>query len=199
MRIDKKNPISFFFIGHFAIDTIIRFNKENLPTLGGSVSFGSLSLKTYIKDVDVSIISNLGSLNFNESLLDVIKNHDINLNGIKWTKTNNANFVLDYFDHSRSLTLKSRSPDLDFNDLPEELLNNPPDIIVLVPLCNEISYDYIMKIKNNFPNTYIGIDLQGFIRKIEDGHVSIERDKNIIDNMEKIINLIGEKLILKGS
>ncbi len=199
MRSSKKDLPSIFFVGHFAIDTIIRFNKEHKPTLGGSVSFGSLSLRTYTKDVNISIISNLGSLNFDRSLLDIVQTKDIDLNGIKWTDTNNTNFVLDYFNHSRSLTLKSRSPDLKFEDIPNEYLNNPPDVIVLAPLCNEISFDYIGKILKIFPDAYIGIDLQGFIRKIENGHVSIERDEKIIANMEKIINLIGERLILKGS
>ena len=199
MRSSKKDTPSIFFVGHFAIDTIIRFNKEHKPTLGGSVSFGSLSLRTYTKDVKISIISNLGSLNFDRSLLDIVKANGIDLNGIKWSDTNNTNFVLDYFNHSRSLTLKSRSPDLKFEDIPNEYLNNPPNVIVLAPLCNEISFEYISKIMESFPDAYIGIDLQGFIRKIENGHVIIERDENIIDNMEKIINLIGDKLILKGS
>ncbi|MFX1441919.1 MAG: PfkB family carbohydrate kinase [Promethearchaeota archaeon] len=199
MKSTKKNPPSIFFVGHFAIDTIIRFNKEHKPTLGGSVSFGSLSLRTYTKDVKVSIISNLGSLNFNRSLLDIVIANDIDLNGIKWTDTNNTNFVLDYFNHSRSLTLKSRSPDLKFENIPNKYLKNPPDVIILAPLCNEISFTYICKILECFPNAYIGIDLQGFIRKIENGHVSIERDEKIIENMENIINLIGDKLILKGS
>lgn len=141
----------------------------------------------------------MGSLNFDRSLLDIVQTNDIDLNGTKWTDTNNTNFVLDYFNHSRSLTLKSRSPDLEFEDIPNEYLNNPPDAIVLAPLCNEISFDYIGKILENFPDAYIGIDLQGFIRKIENGHVSIEGDEKIIANMEKIIYLIGERLILKGS
>ena len=199
MKSNIKDQSSIFFVGHFAIDTIIRFNKENKPSLGGSVSFGSLSLRTYTKDVKIGIISNLGSLNFDRSLLDIVQSKDIDLNGIKWTDTNNTNFVLDYFNHSRTLTLKSRSPDLKFEDIPNEYLNNPPDVIVLAPLCNEISFEYISKILKIFPDVYIGIDLQGFIRKIENGHVSIERDEKIIANMEQIINLIGDKLILKGS
>ena len=62
---------SIFFIGHFAIDTIIRFHKEHKPTLGGSVSFGSLSLRKYTQEVTIRIISNLGSLNFDKSLLEI--------------------------------------------------------------------------------------------------------------------------------
>jgi hypothetical protein len=121
------------------------------------------------------------------------------LKGLKWSEKNNTNFVLDYFNHSRSLTLKSKSPNLNFDDIPKEYLNNPPDVIVLVPLCNEISYNYVLKIKEQFPNAYIAIDLQGFIRKIENEHVLVVREEKIISNIENIINLIGDKVILKGS
>ncbi|TFG15793.1 MAG: hypothetical protein EU535_00935 [Promethearchaeota archaeon] len=200
MRSENKNNSSIIFAGHFAIDNIIRFKKESKPSLGGSVSYCSLALRIYAKDVKISIISNLGSLNFKNSLLDIIKNKDIDLKGVKWTETYNTNFILDYFNHSRTLSLKSRSPNLSFKDIPLEYLKNPPDVFVLVPLCNEITYDYVSKIIKKFPKAYIGIDLQGFIRKInEDGIVSYIQDDEIISNMQNIIKLIGDKLILKGS
>jgi len=130
----------------------------------------------------------------------LIKNKKIDLKGVVSSEVNNTNFVLDYYDHARTLTLKSRSPSLDFKDIPQAYINNPPDVIVLVPLCNEISYEYVSQILNKFPNVYIGIDLQGFIRKIdENGKVCYVYDDNIISNMTKIIKLIGDKLILKGS
>ena len=195
---NKKLP-SLFFIGHIAIDTIIRFHKEHRPTLGGSVSFCSLSLKTYTKDVIISVISSIGKLNFDNNLLDIIKDKDIDLRGLKWTDTYNTNFILNYYDHSRSLTLKSKSPNLEIKDIPEVYLNNPPDIIVLAPLCNEISFDYISNLVNHFPNSYVAIDLQGFIRNIDNGNVSIIRDDNIVLNLKRIINLVDEKLFLKGS
>ena len=199
MRNKKKICPSIFFFGHFSLDTIIRFQKKHKPTLGGSVSFGSLSLSSYTNDVRINIISNLGSLNFDKSLLNLVKNKDIDLKGLKWTETNNTNFILDYFNHSRTLILKSKGPNLEFKDIPDEYLNNPPEVIVLAPLCNEISYEYITDILKYFPNAYIAVELQGFIRYIENGHVSIVRDEKIISNMEKIVNLIGDKLILKGS
>ena len=48
MAIQKNNTaqtVNFCFIGHFAIDSIVRFKQKRKPTLGGSVTFGSLSLK----------------------------------------------------------------------------------------------------------------------------------------------------------
>jgi sugar/nucleoside kinase (ribokinase family) len=195
----NKDHISFFFAGHFAIDEIIRFKKESKPSLGGSVSFCSLALRTYTEDVDIGIISNIGRKNFDNSLLDLIRNKNIDLKGIKYSSVNNTNFVLDYFNHSRTLTLKSRSPNLTFEDIPREYFDNPPDVFVLVPLCNEISLEYVTQILKQFPDSYIGIDLQGFIRNIKNGKVSYVPDDKLISNMKKVIDLIGDRLILKGS
>ena len=109
-------------------------------------------------------------------------------------------FILKYFNHSRSLTIKSRSPNLKFEDIPSEYLSRNPDVIVLAPLCNEISHDYVLKILEHFPNSYIAIDPQGFIRKIDDkGNVLLLPDQDIIENFINIMRLIGHKLILKGS
>ena len=200
MTFQNKKSSSIIFTGHFAIDTIIRFKRRSKPSLGGSVSYCSLALSTYSQDVNISIISHLGTLNFDYSLLDGINHKNIDLKGIKYSESNNTQFVLDYYNHSRTLTLKYRSPNLEFNDIPVEYLDNPPDIIVLVPLCNEISIDYISQILKQFPNIYLGVDLQGFLRKIrEDGEVAYVYDEQIISNMDDIINLIGDKLILKGS
>ncbi len=200
MSSQKNKDLSFLFIGHLAIDSIIRFKKLRKPTLGGSVSFGSLALKKYCQNENISIVSNLGKLNFNMSLLRSLEKYNIDLRGIKWFDSNNTNFVLDYINHSRTLTLKAKSPNLRFDDFPEEYINNQPDVIVLVPLCNEISYNYVSEILNTFPDVFIGIDLQGFIRNINtNGIVSYIWDENLIKNMNKIINLIGDRLILKGS
>jgi sugar/nucleoside kinase (ribokinase family) len=195
-----KNHSSIIFAGHFAIDHVVRFKRINKPRLGGSVSFCSLALSKYTKNAKIGIISHVGKLNFNDSLLDKIKNKNIDLSGVKYSRVNNTNFVLDYYDHARTLTLKSKSPDLDFNDIPSEILKDPPDVFVLVPLCNEISYNYVSQILKEFPNAYIGIDLQGFIRKVDEtGKITYVYDDEIINNMKKIIDLIGDRLILKGS
>jgi sugar/nucleoside kinase (ribokinase family) len=200
MNFQNQDHPFIIFAGHFAIDNVIRFKRLHKPSLGGSVSYCSLALSNYTKEVKIGIISHIGEINFNISLLDKIKNNKMDLKGIKYSHVKNTNFILDYYDHARTLTLKSKSPNLNFKDIPLDYLNNPPEIIALVPLCHEISYDYITQILNKLPNVYIGIDLQGFIRKIDDlGKVSYIYEKQIISNIEKIIDLIGDRLILKGS
>jgi len=200
MSNQNKVSSSFFFAGHFAIDNIIRFKHLHNATLGGSVCYCSLALRTYTKNARIYIISHIGRKNFKNSLLDAVKNKDIDLRGIKYSNVENTNFILEYFDHNRTLTLKSRSPDLEFQDIPQEYINNPPDIIVFVPLCNEISYEYILQTSKKFPFACIGIDLQGFIRNIDiNGKVSYINNEETITNLNKIIDLIGDRLILKGS
>jgi hypothetical protein len=200
MSNQNKNFTSLFFAGHFAVDKVIRFKSLSKPTLGGSVSYCSLALRTYTQYANISIISHVGNLNFDKSLFNIIKDKNIDLKGIKYSDVRNTNFVLDYFDHARILTLKSKSPPLVFRDIPQEYLDNPPNVMVLVPLCHEISYEYLSQISNHFPNIYIGIDLQGFIRNFdENGIVSYIYDEKLISNLVKIIELIGDKLILKGS
>ncbi|MHA2007827.1 MAG: PfkB family carbohydrate kinase [Promethearchaeota archaeon] len=195
-----KNIFSIFLIGHFAIDNIIRFKHLSNPSLGGSVSYSSLALCKYTDDVKISIISHIGKSNFKESLLDILIKKNIDLKGIKYSEVRNTNFVLDYNNNSRNLTLKSKSPDLKFKDIPHEYLENVPNIIILAPLCNEISFDYVSQLLKKFPDVYIGIDLQGFLRKIdESGNVSYTYDDEVISHISKLISLIGSKLILKGS
>ncbi len=200
MSNQNKNQTSLFFIGHFAVDNVIRFKRISKPSLGGSVSYCSLALKAYTHYAKISIISHVGTSNFDDSLFSIIRDKNIDLKGIRYSEVENTNFVLDYFDHARTLTLKSKSPNLVFRDIPQEYINNPPDVIVLVPLCNEISYEYVSQISKQFPNIFIGLDLQGFIRNIDErGIVSYDYDEKIISNLKKIINLIGDKLVLKGS
>ncbi|NVM18002.1 MAG: hypothetical protein HWN80_09815 [Candidatus Lokiarchaeota archaeon] len=197
---NTTSNVNICFIGHLAVDSIVRFKEIRKPSLGGSVTFGSLSLKKYEKTAKIRIISNLGTRNFDKSLLKKFDNNNIDLRGIKSLEVANTKFILEYLDHSRTLTLKSRSPNLIFEDIPEFFFSNPPQIIVLAPLCNEISYEYVFKILENFPKAYIGIDLQGFIRNIDEaGKVSYIREESILTNIKKIIRLIGDKLILKGS
>ena len=196
----KKQYLKILFIGHLAIDSIIRFKATRNPTLGGSVSYGSMALSCYTDKVNIAIVSNLGSKNFNKELLNLLNVKKINLEGIKWFDSLNTNFVLDYQDHSRTLILKSRSPILEFKDFPDSYIHSPPEVLVLVPLCNEISYDYVKKITEVFPNAYIGIDVQGFIRNIDiNGNVSYIIDPELVRNLKRIIRLVGDKLILKGS
>jgi hypothetical protein len=69
VAIYMKNSLSVLFIGHIAIDRIIRFKQKRKPSLGGSVTFGSLGLRRYTKSTKIGIISNLGIINFDKSLL----------------------------------------------------------------------------------------------------------------------------------
>jgi len=201
-KLNKQKLTSLFFVGHIAIDEVLKENKPHRPNeqLGGSVSYCSLSLKKYSNKVKLSIISNFNDSDSYNSILQLFNHKNVNLDGIIHSDTNNTRFILDYYNHTRKLMLKSRCPDLKFKEIPENLLNMNPDAIILVPLCNEISYEYISKMAQKFPDAYYGIDLQGFIRDIDqEGHVSLVRNKDNINTILQIIDLLGNRLILKGS
>lgn len=194
------NTIKILFCGHFALDNIIRFSQERKQTLGGGVTYGSLALKTYSKEVWIGIISSLGSIDFEEQLLDEIHNKNIDLEGVTKYNTKNTNFVLNYYNNSRDLRLISKSPNLDFVNLPANYIELKPNGIILCPLCNEIDEDYIKSLKENLKDTYIAIDIQGFIRRIDDsGRIHLRKDDDFKEEISNIVELVDEMLILKGS
>lgn len=195
-----KEKLTFIFCGHFALDKIIRFNQDSMETVGGGVTYGSLALDTYTNDVWIGIVSNLGSINFKKEFLREFLERNINLDGITWNHLKNTNFVLNYFNHSRKLTLVSKSPNLNFRNFPLNYISKNPDAILLCTLCNEIDIKYIEDLVKKFKNSYIAIDLQGFIRKIDNsGLISLRYDKNFNKKISYISDLINENLILKGS
>ncbi|MFO8018835.1 MAG: PfkB family carbohydrate kinase [Promethearchaeia archaeon] len=200
MSKEPKRKTSILFIGHIAIDNVIKNKIEFNPTLGGSVCFCSLALNTYTSHVTIGVLSKLGKNNFPPSLLKRLNSSGINLEGIIQIDSDNTNFVLDYSNNYRKLTLKSRSPDIHFEDMPKRYLENKPDAIVLVPICNEISFEFVRKIHKTFPNACIGIDLQGFVRTIDkEGNVLLDSNGEKKKIILKIIELLGDRLICKGS
>ncbi len=200
MRVNSTRYPSILFIGHISIDTIIKNGITHPSTLGGSVSFGSIGLKSYKTDLDIKIFSHCGLNNFNKHLLDQINKKKIDISSVKWTENDNTHFILEYYDHARSLILSSKSPNLEFQDIPSEIIENPPDIIVLAPICNEISIKFIFSVLEQFPKALIGMDLQGFVRHInENGSISYVKEKEILDNLKKLVIKCGDRLILKGS
>jgi len=188
------------FIGHIAIDTVFKLGKKTKPSLGGSVSYCSLSLRKYDKNVQIGIISNFNESLYHNSVLKPLKKKNINLEGIKLVNKEPTKFVLKYINHSRKLKLKSKCPDLRFNDIPKTVLDKSPDAFCFVPICNEISYEFVSNIEKRYKDIYYGIDLQGFIRKINKrGRIKLKRDNTLLQRLFKIIDLLGERLILKGS
>ncbi len=196
-----KKKLNLFFIGHIAIDIVIKFGKEYEESLGGSVSYCSRSLKKYSRHkVNISIISNFNKQSTQNIHLNRLKCESIDLKAINNIQSENTEFILDYQNHSRKLTLKSKAPNLRVNDIPQKYLDKAVDAVVFVPICNEISYEYISKMVEVFPNSYYGIDVQGFIREINSqGGISLIHEEEKMENLKKIINLLGKRLILKGS
>jgi sugar/nucleoside kinase (ribokinase family) len=188
------------FIGHIAIDTVFKLGKKTDPSLGGSVSYCSLSLREYNQDVEIGIISTFNESLYKDFIFSPLKKNDIDLNGLKLVEDKPTRFVLKYINHSRKLKLKSRCPNLKFDDIPSSFFEDPPEAVCFVPICNEIPYNFVKNIKEKLPNIYYGIDVQGFIRKINRrGKIQLTRDENLINELIRIIELLGNHLIIKGS
>jgi hypothetical protein len=51
----KGEEPSILFIGHLAIDRTVRFKKSFKPSLGGSVSYGSLALSKYQQNLKIGV------------------------------------------------------------------------------------------------------------------------------------------------
>jgi hypothetical protein len=196
----NNNVLKFFFIGHIATDTVIKSGKVYEKSLGGSVCFCSKSLKEYVNDVEISIISNFNNNSPQNVYLNQFKCDEIDTEGICNINGSNTEFILDYQDHSRKLTLKSKAPNLKIDKLPRTYLTKSIDAIIFVPICNEISYEFVAKMVEVYPNALFGIDVQGFIREIDSqGNVSLIHEDKKMNTLYRIIDLIGERLILKGS
>ena len=75
----KKDLI---FIGHFALDNIIvRSRNSNSQSLGGGVTYGSLSAYHYNPKANIGIISIVGK-DFDDSNLTIFNETTIDLRGI---------------------------------------------------------------------------------------------------------------------
>jgi hypothetical protein len=97
-------------------------------------------------------------------------------------------------DEERDLLLKSRSPDLNYKHFPVY----PIDAVMLSPLCGEISVDYVEKLNKMLDSVYFGVDVQGFIREVDNnGKISLSSEK--AKDLFYFMELLDDRLILKGS
>jgi len=183
-------------MGHFARDTIISPDGTTSNSLGGGVTFGTLTAHNYNKDHKIGVFSEKGK-DFNLSWLDIF-NSKIDLTGLCSNSEHSTNFVIEYFpEGGRKLTLKSKAAPLRFKNIPPLYLNSKS--FMISSIANEVSYDFIKHLVDNTKG-WIGIDIQGFIRDFrKDGTINLEHVPQLTENMHKIMNYCGKRLILKGS
>ena len=191
-----NSSFDIVFMGHFARDTIISPDGTTSNSLGGGVTFGTLTAHNYNKDHKIGVFSEKGK-DFNLSWLDIF-NSKIDLTGLCSNSEHSTNFVIEYFpEGGRKLTLKSKAAPLRFKNIPPLYLNSKS--FMISSIANEVSYDFIKHLVDNTKG-WIGIDIQGFIRDFrKDGTINLEHVPQLTENMHKIMNYCGKRLILKGS
>ncbi|MBN2157211.1 MAG: hypothetical protein JW776_14295 [Candidatus Lokiarchaeota archaeon] len=184
------------FIGHFARDTIITADGTFSNSLGGGVTFGSLSAHNYNQDQKIGIFSEVGK-NFDKSWLDIF-NSEIYLNGVNQSSEHTTHYKIRYFpEGGRTLTLESRAKSLEYNHFPSIMANSRS--FMISSIANEISEKFIIDLLEHSTG-WIGVDIQGFIRDFHlDGTIKKEYDDSLIKSTKNIIEKCGERLILKAS
>ena len=191
-----KSSFDIVFMGHFARDTIISPIGDVSNSLGGGVTFGTLTAYHYDTSQKIGVFSEIGK-DFDTSWFDIFGSK-IYLDGVGTHSGHSTHFKIEYFpEGGRQLTLESQAAPLQFKNLPEPMLNSKG--YMLSSIANEISFDFIKDLVDN-TRGLIGIDIQGFIRDFQpDGRINTDPLPELIKNMHKILDYCGKRLILKAS
>ena len=150
--ISENPPTTASSIDYLMIGTITRdVSGTGKYSLGGTVAYSGLMANTIglrvgvvssmSPDLDVSLLEKIG-------ILVARQNSDVT------TEYQNI-----YTDDGRVQYLRKRASSLRFDNIPEHWLTAP--IVHIGPLANDIDQSIIHK----FPNSFIGITLQGWLRK----------------------------------
>lgn len=196
------NGFDIVFFGHMAIDTVIYMEngEKNIQKIsaGGAVTFGSIAAKTCNPSMAVGIGSKVGR-DLPEEFLDPFVEKGIDTSGIKTDdKLPTTRFELLYEGPKRTLSCPNCCSDLVLEELPEACLSSKA--FHLGPLCREITPPFIEGLGNAAKNQkHVGIDLQGFIRKInDDGSISFIDPGEGFKILDILHETFGDKLVIKA-
>ena len=150
--ISENPPTAASSIDYLMLGTITRdVTRSGKYSLGGTVAYSGLManaiglrvgiVSSMSSDLDLSLLEKTG-------ILVVRQNSDVT------TEYKNI-----YTDDGRVQYLRKRASSLRFDNVPEHWLTAP--IVHIGPLANDIDQSIIHK----FPNSFIGITLQGWLRK----------------------------------
>ena len=198
--IDWKKDI--VFIGHFALDNIIvRSRNTNSESLGGGVTYGSLSAFHYNPKAKIGIISIVGN-DFNEKNLSIFSNTKIDLSGIIRDGKNTTKYLLDYHENGRDLRLIAKARNFKIEDInyPQNFL--PAKAIHLTPIADEFPSNFLHELADHSitNKSIIGIDVQGLIRDFdEEGNLTLKKNSAIRPLILKMLKKFGSRMFFKAS
>ncbi len=190
------------FIGHFALDNIIvRSRNSNSQSLGGGVTYGSLSAYNYNPKANIGIISIVGK-DFGDDNLKIFNETSIDLSGIIRDGKETTKYLLDYHDSGRDLRLISKARNFKIEDIELPIDFLPAKAIHLTPIADEFPSDFFNKLADHSitNNSIIGIDVQGLIRDYdEDGNLIMKKNSAIRPLIFKMLQKFGSRMFFKAS
>ena len=199
MNVWKKDIV---FIGHFALDNIIvRSRNTNSQSLGGGVTYGSLSSYHYNPKANIGIISIVGK-DFDDRNLTIFNETSIDLRGIIRDGEKTTRYLIDYHECGRNLQLISKARNFEIKDIEIRIDFLPAKAIHLTPIADEFPSEFLNKLAdhNITNNSIIGIDVQGLIRDFdEEGNLIIKKNSTIRPIIFKMLQNFGTRMFFKAS
>ena len=141
---------------HVALDEIIDLKGERTESLGGPVCYGSLLAKTF--HFNTFVATRVG--NDFAGKLEILRNSNIFLteNQIDRTSPSTKFRLILNKNGGRQLFLLSRCSEIHVNDFVDS------DAVLISPTFEEISQSTLRKVIDNYGDSFIMIDPQGFLR-----------------------------------
>lgn len=155
-------------VGHFALDVIIRQGRPLRGALGGPPTYASLAARKL--GALVGVISKVGD-DFPAEYMRFLNMSGLDLSGLKVVEgATTTNYVLEYLDGERRLTLKARAPPITVDDVPADLAAKA---ILASPIVGEISSLLVSELRKH--TEFLCLDPQGFVRSFKpDGRVEMK-------------------------
>jgi sugar/nucleoside kinase (ribokinase family) len=194
--------IDLVIVGHFALDTIIQQKSgSRSQSLGGGVTYGSLSASTFNPKVRIGIVSRIGT-DLDPSFLQMFHGRNIDLHGITQQGPYSTAYELTYQNGSntRKLKLISRAPDIAFANIPE--IYYGAKTVHFTPIAHELPFSFFKKMaqRKEFQHTLFGLDVQGVIRRFDaSGNMYHDTTDRLQSQIKEILQLYGPRMYFKAS
>ncbi len=198
-----EKSFDLILIGHLAQDKILHNGIPDLNTsgisLGGGVTFGSLSGYYHNPENKIGIISKIGK-DFDTSLLKIFPAPPIDISNIKVEGNKTTTYELNYTNHSRKIRLIKKATEIDPLSHTSIIYNTKS--MHITPIAGEISLSSLEKLATDdqLKSCLFGLDLQGFIREFDsEGYLSIKDGKKVLERLFPIMEKFGSRLFFKAS
>ncbi|MHA1620418.1 MAG: PfkB family carbohydrate kinase [Promethearchaeota archaeon] len=198
-----EKSFDLLLIGHLAQDIILHEGIPDLNTsgisMGGGVTYGSLSGNHHDPENKIGIISKIGT-DFDTSLLKIFPAPPIDISNIIIEGDQTTTYELNYTNHSRKIRLVKKAPEIDPLSHSSIIYNTKS--MHITPIAGEISLSSLEKLATDdqLKNCLFGLDLQGFIREFDsEGYLSIKDGKKVLERLFPIMEKFGNRLFFKAS